>query len=64
MIPFHSQREKVVAQRITTVLVEVYRNIMTWPMWLAAKAMDSNTKKLVTTNHTPPSLGLKKKMVC
>ena len=53
MTPFHSQR-------ITTLLVEVYKNIMTWPMWLAAKAVDSDTKKFVTTNHAPPSLGLKK----
>ena len=36
---------------------------MTWPMWLAVKAMDSDTKKFVTTNHDPPSLGLKT-MVC
>ena len=42
-------------------MLEVYRNIMTWPIWTAARTKDSCTKKYVTaTNHIPPLFSIKK----
>ena len=45
MTPFHSYREKKLQNRdYNFVLVEVYRNIVTWPTWTAARTKDSNMK--------------------
>ena len=42
-------------------LVEIYRNIVTWPWpWPDLKNKGSNTRKFATTNHTPPSPLLEK----
>ena len=43
----------VAEQRLTFVLLEVFRNIVTRLMWTVARAKDSDTKKFATTSHTP-----------
>ena len=42
-------------QRITFVLLEVYRNIVTWPTRTGARTKDSGTKKFATTSHPRPT---------
>ena len=51
--------KKVSEQRITFVLLEVSWNIVTRPMWTAARIKDSGTKKSATTSHAPSSYGIK-----
>ena len=56
----HSYSDKKVSeQRITFVLLEVSWNIVTRPMWTAARIKDSGTKKSATTSHAPSSYGIK-----
>ena len=40
-------------------LLEVYRNIVTWPMWTAGSTKDSGTKKFAPTSHTPSPFRIK-----
>jgi len=42
---------KVVEQRIALFLLEVYRNIVTRPLWTAARTNDSGIKKFATVGH-------------
>ena len=49
---------KVTEQRITFVLLEVYRNIQTCPTQTATRTKDSCTKKFAAT--LPPFLAGKK----
>ena len=39
--------------------MEAYRNIMTWPLWTAARTKDSNLKKFAKASHTPSSFSIK-----
>ena len=56
---FHSYRDKKIAeQKITFVLLEVYRNIVIRPRWTAARTKDSSTKKF-PTRHTPSPFNIK-----
>ena len=60
---FHLYRDKKVAeQTIIFVLLEVYRNIMTWPTWTAARTKDSCTK--VRNNQPHPSCTMPLKVPC
>lgn len=49
-------------QKITIVLVEIYRNLVTRPAQTAARTEDSSTEKLVSDQpHTPSPLLVKMK---
>ena len=52
---------KAAEQRITFVLLEVYRNIVICPTSTAARTKDSNTKKFEITSDTPFPISVKKK---
>ena len=39
-------------------MLEVYRNIVTWPTSMVARTKDSDTKKFVATNHTLTSFSI------
>ena len=44
-------------------VVEVYRNIMTWPTRTAARTKDSYTKRLATTCHACPHLAFRSSLL-
>ena len=56
---YHTYKEKVTKQKITIVLLEVYRNIVTRSMGTAVRTKDSGTRKFATTNHTPFPFSIK-----
>ena len=51
---FHSYSDKKLQDREERLSCwRVYRNILTWPTWTAARTKDSCTKKFATISHTP-----------
>ena len=44
---------------IAYVLLEVYRNMVTWALWTATRTKDFCTKKFETTNYALPHLDFK-----
>ena len=60
MTPLHSYRDnKVAEQRITFVLFEVYRNIVTRPTRTAARAKDATQRSLQQVTTPFPHLAFK-----
>ena len=46
-------------QIIAFVLLEIYRNIVTRPMWTAARTKDSSNKKFATASYTLSPVSIK-----
>ena len=59
---FRSCRDKKLQDRnVTTVLLEIYRTVMTRTMWTATGTRDCRTKKFTAISHFPSSFDMNTK---